>query len=98
VEEIITFDFIWDCWKKKEYPENFDDLLEKYLEIKREIFSSEVHTSNENFPAWLNKILISIEIGKGRDSERFRRWEEYWKLKLNREWMVSLEDKWVVWK
>lgn len=97
--ELITFDFIYECWKKKEYPEGFDKLLEEYLELKNKIFSDlPVKISNYNNPyIWLNKIVISIEIGILRDKERFEWYKNYWQKLLNRKWIASIEDKWVKW-
>ena len=95
MDEIITFDFIWECWKNSSYPENFDNLLERYLETKKELFGNiDMHGQPM---AWLNKILIAVEIGVLRDGTRFLKQKEYWKTMLDRNWKVSIEDRWVVW-
>lgn len=103
--ETITFDFIWECWKNNIYPENFDNLLNNYLEIKLRMFGN-----TANFPAkdksgendamfsWLSKILISIDIGISRNPAAFEKWKIRWEMILNRKWEASIEDKWVVWK
>lgn len=90
----ITFDFIWDCWKKHEYPEGFDDLLEKYLLLKADVFSG---ANVREVTSWLSKVLVATEIGILRDRPRFEKHKEYWRNVLVREWKVSVEDKWVVW-
>ena len=40
MRETITYDCIWDCWKKKEYPDNYDELLEQYIETKIKLIGS----------------------------------------------------------
>ena len=90
----ITFDFIYECWKNKNYPDGFDGLLKKYLDGKADIFSG----ANVNgITSWLNKILVAIEIGIGRDPVAFGEYKNYWRGVLGREWKVSVEDRWVEW-
>lgn len=92
---VITFDYIWNCWKKNSYPDNFDDLLEKYLQTKTKLFSQ---IKVKKPTAWLSKILIAIEIGILRDKERFKPFKIYWKNILKKDWLVSIEDRWIFWK
>ena len=94
-EGIVTFDYIYECWKTKDYPEGFDDILEKYLENKRIVFAN---TNVIDITSWLSKILVSIEIGLSRDSARFEKQRIFWLGHLGRDWVVSVEDKWVSWK
>lgn len=93
-KEIVTFDFIFSCWEKGEYPDGFDDLLYEYLEKKAEIFSD---VSVKEVTSWLSKVLVAIEIGLYRDPPRFEDQKRYWKDVLGRDWNVSVEDRWVEW-
>jgi hypothetical protein len=93
--EIITFDFIWDCWKNNSYPEDFEDLLEHYIETKNDLFGKiNVHEPT----SWLSKILIAIEIGILKNSEKFKPYKNYWIKLLGRDYKFSIEDRWIVWK
>lgn len=91
---MITFDFIWNCWKNNSYPENFDELLEKYLEHKQKIFEN---VRIDKPTAWVKKVIIAIEIGMLRNNGRFLYWKKYWETLLGRRWEVSIEDRWVKW-
>ena len=93
--EIVTFDYIFECWKKNEYPENFDSMLEDYMETKIKVFQN---ADLSQPTAWLNKILLAIEIGILRNPERFAKYREYWKNLLSRDWKVSIEDRWIEWR
>jgi len=98
MDEIITFDFVYECWKTKVYPENFDELLEKYLISKNNIFVNlEVDIKKQSVPIWLSKVLVSIQIGILRDEQRFIFYKKYWENLLDTTWIVSLEDRWVMW-
>jgi hypothetical protein len=92
---IVTFDFILNCWKKKEYPLEFEKLLEDYIIQKEFIFAN---VEIFNITSWLSKILCSIEIGIGLNKEKFLPYKNAWRKKLGKDWIVSLEDGWVVWK
>ena len=41
IGEIITSNKLFECWKRSEFPENFDNLLHKYLEVKVKLLQSE---------------------------------------------------------
>jgi hypothetical protein len=97
-EGIITFDFIWDSWKTQTYSEDFEGLLEKYLNIKNDIFvGTDVDIKKQGIPSWLSKILVAIEIGILKNPEKFSFYKNYWENLLNIKWKVSIEDRWVVW-
>ena len=91
MNEIITFDFIFECWKEKTYPDGFDDLLEKYIQMKNEFFSSDANVKEPT--AWLSKVLVSIEIGILRDQKRFEPYKKYWENLLNKKFKISIEDR-----
>ena len=93
--EIITFDFIYNCWKKNSYPDDFDNLLDQYIRTKNEIFSSNLNIKEPT--SWLSKILVAIEIGILRNEERFEPYKKYWETLLNKKFKISIEDRWVIW-
>jgi len=93
--EIITFDFIWDCWRKKEYPEGFDDLLENYIIMKYRIYAN---VTIHSMTTWLSQILCAVEIGIGRNSTRFEPYKTMWRDILQRDWICDVECKWTVLK
>lgn len=95
-EGVITLDFICKCWKENSYPDGFDDLLEKYIELKNHIFSDSAVNISE-VTSWLKNVLIAIEIGILRDPARFQSYKDYWEKLLGRKWVASIEDRWVVW-
>lgn len=93
--QIITFDYIFSCWKENKYPEGFDDLLRDYLNTKAEIFSNA--TIKGGITSWFSKVVVAIEIGMMRDPKRFEEYKEFWEDFTGRKWKVSVEDKWVEW-
>ena len=98
-EEIVTFDFIWECWKKNNYPDGFEDLLEKYLQIKAKIFLGDgVNiTFIETEQVWVRKVCLSIDIGIQLNQQKFQWYKDYWKKWLQKDWVSSIEDRWISW-
>lgn len=91
---MVTFDYIWNCWKSGEYPEDFDESLDEYLNIKYQIFSN---VRIDDITGWVKRILVALEIGLERDRERFGEHRERWRTILGKNWLVSVEDQWVSW-
>ena len=94
MNEIVTFDFILGCWKKKEYPENFKALLEKYLERQQDDFI-EIEIKERK---WFDRLVTAVEIGVSIDPEKFSYFKNYWDKLLAREWEINLENMVVLWK
>jgi hypothetical protein len=93
--ETITSRFIIECWKKGEYPDGFDDMLEHYLDLKRKSF---MDIRIKDLEQWMNPVVLSIAVGLKRDYPRFRPIQEFWQVFLSRRWDTDLENKKVVWR
>lgn len=93
--DVVSFDFILDCWKKKSYPDGFEDVLEKYVLNKADVFS-DVRVDQPT--KWLGQTLTAIEIGISINAERFLPYKKYWEKLLAREWVVDIDTSWIRWK
>jgi hypothetical protein len=93
--ETITFDFVSECWKKKVYPDGFDDLLENYIILKNRIYAN---ITIHDITKWLSHLLCAIEVGIERDRTRFEPYKIMWREMLQRDWICDIECKWTVFK
>jgi len=97
-DAILTFDSIYENFMNGSYKENekdFKDKLYDYVNTKTFVFKSAIIKEPTK---WLGKILMAIEIGMMIDKDIFIEFRNHWKQLLNKDWVVSLEDKWIVWK
>lgn len=96
---VITFDYIFECWKNKKYPDGFKLELEDYLVNKQKLFSDyDFKFINENhMTVWLSQILTVIEIGIELDQKRFSYFKTFWENLLGKKWKIDVENKWVIW-
>jgi len=92
---VLTFNGILECWKKKEFPEDFEDQLEHYLQIKSKSFEN---IRIKDVVAFLSQVAIAIEIGLQLNYDRFVKYKDHWMFLLQREWKVDLEEVVVKWR
>jgi len=95
MSEVITFNFIVGCWKKKSYPEGFEGMLENYLLQKHKSFGNIII---KDFSRWLSHVFIAIEIGIRLDGKKFKDYKKIWESLTDRKWKVDMRKVEVIWK
>jgi len=95
-ESVITYSFIVETFKKMNWNnvDNFEDMLEFYLETKKKILEN---VKIKDMNRWLAQIIIALEIAKTIDQERFEEIYKEWQSLIGRKWIVDIENEVVTW-
>jgi len=88
--EIITSNKLFECWIKGRFPENFDNLLYKYLEVKVRLLKNE-EFEIKDLNRWLGQVLFAVEVGMKRDKKKFSYFYNFFKSLLgDKRWRIII--------
>jgi hypothetical protein len=96
MESIISYSFIIEKFKKMNWNEvdNFEDMLEFYLENKKKILEN---VKIKDMNRWLAQIIIALEIARVINPERFEEIYKEWQSLIGRKWIADIENEVVTW-
>jgi len=90
IGEIITSNKLFECWIKGRFPENFDNLLYKYLEVKVRLLKNE-EFEIKDLNRWLGQVLFAVEVGMKRDKKKFSYFYNFFKSLLgDKRWRIII--------
>jgi hypothetical protein len=100
MSEVLTFEKIYECYRKNDFPENYEDLIEKWLDIKAKNAERLHFSDGEYVRDWITEVVIVLEILKRMDVTRWEKHLKFWKNLIKRDWVVNFNENGVevIWK